>query len=181
MESDLIRSEAKVKGLERKLRYCNHSEDFLQSQQQKVMRFDELERKVQHLEEENLSLKRQQDNVDLLRYKVQTLQERCAKYEAIDEKVAQLEFENKELKEKVAAGLVLPESESGQAVAAADTGSSAPASLWYKIAQLQQREILLTVELGEMKTRSVHVPVLSMAMNCVDLCITMPSITILLV
>ena len=156
VESELIRSEAKVKELEMKLRNCTHSEDFLQSQQQKVMKYDEMERKVEQLLEENDALKRQQDNTDLLRYKVQTLQARCAKYEGLDERVATLELENQGLKEKLD-GRGLQEGEDGQKMAAVDIGKS-PATLWYKIAELQQREVLLKAKLGEVMTRFVPPP-----------------------
>ena len=74
VESDLLRSEAQVKELERKLRTFKHNKHFLQTQQQKVLKYDDLERQFEHLTEENVALKRQQDNADLLRYKVQTLQ-----------------------------------------------------------------------------------------------------------
>ena len=66
-----------------------------------MLKYDDLERQFEHLTEENVALKRQQDNTDLLRYKVQTLHERCAKYEGLETKLAQLELENQQLKEAV--------------------------------------------------------------------------------
>ena len=48
VESDLLRSEAQVKELERKLRTSQHNEHFLQSKQQRVLKYDELERQLQH-------------------------------------------------------------------------------------------------------------------------------------
>ena len=70
VESDLLCSEAQVKELERKLRTYQHNEHiFLQSQQQKLLKYDELERQLQHLTEENANLNGQQDNVDLLSHK----------------------------------------------------------------------------------------------------------------
>ena len=156
VESDLVHSEARVKELERKLRNSKHNEEFLQSQQQKLIKFDELERKVRQLTEENATLKRQQDNTDLLRYKVQALQGRCAKYEGLETKVARLELENQELRETMKGEALrgtLLEREGGEGVAAVGEGSGSLATLWYKIAQLQQKEVLLTVKQGELMTR----------------------------
>ena len=73
VESDLLCCEAQVKELERKLGTYQHNKYFLQSQQQKVLKYDKLERQLQHLTEENATLNGQQDNADLLRLKVQAL------------------------------------------------------------------------------------------------------------
>ena len=162
VESELVRSETRVKDLERKLRTFRHSEEFLQSQQQKVLQYDELHREVVHLREENVALKRQQDNTDLLRYKVQTLQEKCAKFEGLEMKLAQLELENKQLKEKQAGEEMALEGEVGMEVKSAiegvgGGGGGSQAALWYKIAELQQKEVLLTAKQGELVTRWVKI------------------------
>ena len=44
-----MHSEARVKELERKLRTFEHNEHFLQSQQQKMLKYDEVERQLKHL------------------------------------------------------------------------------------------------------------------------------------
>ena len=44
-----------MKELERQIRAYQHAEHFLQSQQQKVLKYDELERQLKHLSEENLN------------------------------------------------------------------------------------------------------------------------------
>ena len=166
VESDLLHSEAQVKELERKLRTFQHNEHFLQSQQQKVLKYDELERQLQHLTEENATLKGQQDNADLLRYKVQTLQERCARYEGLEAKLAQLELENQHLKETVKeegsgemAMMMMAEDreggDSGSVMLGAKVGGGgrSQAALWYRIAELQQKEVLLTAKQGELTSR----------------------------
>ena len=156
VESELVHSETRVKELERKLRNLRHNEEFLQSQQQKLIKFDELERQVRHLTEENAAMKRHQDNTDLLRYKVQTLQDKCAKYEGLESKVAQLELVNQELRETIkeeGSGVMPLGREGGEDVTAAGEGSRSLATLWYKISQLQQKEVMLTVEKGELMTR----------------------------
>ena len=164
VESDLLRSEAQVKELERKLRTFQHNEHFLQSQQQKVLKYDELDRQIQHLAEENSTLKRQQDNADLLRYKVQTLQERCAKFEGLEVKLAQLELENQHLKEAVKEegdGETMADREGrylgsvmlGVKVGGGGGGGRSQAALWYRIAELQQKEVLLTAKQGELTSR----------------------------
>ena len=168
VESDLLHSEAQVKELERKLRTFQHNEHFLQSQQQKVLKYDELERQLQHLTEENATLKGQQDNADLLRYKVQTLQERCARYEGLDAKLAQLELENQHLKEAVKEGgsgekammMMAEDQEGGDSGsvmfgAKAGGGGRSQAALWYRIAELQQKEVLLTAKQGELTSRYI--------------------------
>jgi DNA repair exonuclease SbcCD ATPase subunit len=172
VESDLLRSEAQVKELERKLRTFQHNEHFLQSQQQKVLKYDELERQLQHLSEENATLKGQQDNADLLRYKVQTLQDRCARYEGLEAKLAQLELENQHLKEamkeegsgEMAMMMVADHREggdSGRVMSGAKVGGGgggkSQAALWYRIAELQQKEVLLTAKQGELTSRYIAV------------------------
>jgi hypothetical protein len=174
VESDLLRSEAQVKELERKLRTFQHNEHFLQSQQQKVLKYDELERQLQHLSEENATLKGQQDNADLLRYKVQTLQDRCARYEGLEAKLAQLELENQHLKEAVkeegsgemAMMMMVADhwegGDSGSVISGAKVGGGggggrSQAALWYRIAELQQKEVLLTAKQGELISRYIAV------------------------
>ena len=166
VESDFLRSEAQVKELERKLRTFQHNEHFLQSQQQKLLKYDELERQINHLAEENTTLKGQQDNADLLRYKVQSLQERCAKYEGLEVRLAQLELENKHLKEAVkeeeggGEGMMVDHregSESGSVLLGGKVGGGgrSQAALWYRIAELQQKEVLLTAKQGELTSRYI--------------------------
>ena len=158
VESELVRSEARERELERKLRSLKHNESFLLSQQQKLINYDELDRQIKHLTEENGVLKSQQDNADLLRYRVQTLQEKCAKYEGIETKVAQLELENKHLEEKVKQEITYvatSEREVEDVKVDGGNGGGTQAALWYKIAQLQQKEVLLTVKQGELMTRWV--------------------------
>ena len=166
VESDLLRSEAQVKELERKLRMFQHNEHFLQSQQQKVLKYDELERQLQQLTEENATLKGQKDNVDLLRYQVQNLQERCARYEGLEVKLAQLEVENQHLKEavneEVGNGDMMADhqrgSDSGSVTLGAKLGvGKSQAALWYRIAELQQKEVLLTAKQGELTTRYITI------------------------
>ena len=164
VESDLLHSEARVKELERKLRAFQYNEHFLQSQQQKVLKYDELERQLKHLTEENATLKKQQDNVDLLRYKVQTLQERCAKYEGLEVKLAQLELDNQHLKEAVKEegnGEMMVDQEgrgSGSVMLGAmmvGGGGRSQAALWYRIDELQRKEVLLTAKQGELTSRYI--------------------------
>ena len=153
-----------MKELERKLRTFQHNEHFLQSQQQKVLKYDQLDRQIKHLAEENSTLKRQQDNADLLRYKVQTLQERCAKFEGLEVKLAQLELENQHLKEAVKEegdGETMADREGrylgsvmlGVKVGGGGGGGRSQAALWYRIAELQQKEVLLTAKQGELTSR----------------------------
>ena len=169
VESDLLRSEAQVKDLERKLRTFKHNEHFLQTQQQKVLKYDDLERQIEHLTEENVALKRQQDNADLLRYKVQTLQERCAKYEGLETKLAQLELENQQLKEAVkengSVEMVTEGGGDGNVMLGAKGRGRSQAALWYRIAELQQKEVLLTAKQGELMSRCVLSLSLSLSLS----------------
>ena len=159
VESDLLHSEARVKELERRIRSFQHNEHFLQSQQEKVLKYDELERKFKHVSDENAALKEQQDNADLLRYKVQSLQERCAKYENLETKLARLELENEQLKEAAkeeGSGEMMAEESDESVMAAARRGpGTTHGALCYRIAELQQKEVLLMAEQGELKSRCV--------------------------
>ena len=161
VESDLLRSEARVRELERRVRSFQHNEHFLQSQQEKVLKYDELERRFKHISDDNAALKGQQDNTDLLRYKVQSLQERCAKYEDLETKLAQLELENEQLKEAVkeeGSGEMTAEGRD-EIVMLGTKRSRGPGrtqgALCYRIAELQQKEVLLIAEQGELKSRCV--------------------------
>lgn len=141
VESKLVHSETEAKELQRSLRTCKQDYYFVESEKEKLLKYNEIERQLRQLAEENSLLRKQRDNADLLKYKVQSLQEKCTMYEGLEVKVAELELENQHLRKQV---------EEGDGEKA--LSGSQPA-LQYRITELQQKEVILVNKQGELLTR----------------------------
>lgn len=141
VESRLFHSEAEVKELQRSLRACKQDYYFVEAEKERLLKYNEVERQLRQLVEENALLRKQRDNADLLKYKVQSLQEKCIMYEGLEAKVAELELQNQQLKKQVEEGGGENPQASGQ-----------PA-LQYRIAELQHKEVILLSKQGELLSR----------------------------
>ena len=135
VESELLKSQAMTKHLERQLR--TYRQDALMVDSVKdTVRCETLEFQIQRLREENASLHEDRTNTDLLRYQVQTLKERCEKFDELEEEVTHLRIENTKL----------------SSVEGSAGNMSAP-SLQVQLAELQQREVVATRRIGELTTQ----------------------------
>ena len=91
------------------------------------------------------------------------MRERCTRYEGLEVKLAQLEVENQHLKEamkgEVGNGEMMAYHQGGsdsESIILGGVGKS-QAALWYRIAELQQKEVLLTAKQGELTTRYITI------------------------
>lgn len=97
VESKLLASQAEVKQLQHHLRLCRQDNHFVESMKDTVVHCESLQHQVQKLKEENISLRQDRANADLLRYQVQNLQQRCEEMEGAAEEAARLRVENSKL------------------------------------------------------------------------------------
>ena len=135
-----------MKQLQRSMRAHKQDYYFVESEKEKLFKYNEIERQLRQLTEQNTLLRKQRDNADLLKYKVQSLQEKCAMYEGLKAKVAELELTNQQLRKQIEEG----QEEGGEMKA--HSGGGQPA-LQYRIAELQHKEVLLLSKQGELLTR----------------------------
>ena len=136
VESKLISSQAKVVHLQHQLSLYRQDSHFIERMKDKVLHFEDVERQLQLAKEENLTLRQDRTNTDLLRYQVQSLQQDCEQLASVMEEVTRLRVENRELRAGHGKGQVTPSS-----------------ALQIQLAELQRREIISLKEFGELSTQ----------------------------
>ena len=136
VESKLLASQTQVTHLEQQLRLYRQDSHFVARTKDKVLHFEEIERQLHLLIQENKSLHQDRANADLLRYQVQSLQQGCEELSSVMEEVTRLRVENRELRAGCGMDQEMPSS-----------------ALQVQVAELQQREVVALKEYGELSTQ----------------------------
>lgn len=148
-ESQFIRLEHRIQELEQILKEQEEDAKCLEAMKSQLIHCEDIERENQQLKTENRHLREKNNNIELLRYQLQCFREKCTKLEGYEQQLVDCQLTNKELEAKI------KQLTEGGSEGAANGGSMPlpSAALQYRIADLQQRELISLTKQAELEAK----------------------------